>query len=110
MGNWLSSIDLLHGGNVEVFGTAVGAVGMTALFVYMVWVYYKATRRQGMKTVWDLFKNDPRVKGKPIWDYRIWAPLSFDEEATVRFVITLGKTKDSLETVELTFKIGGEVT
>jgi hypothetical protein len=51
------------------------------------------------RTIADLLKNE--IGKRPIWDYRIWAPLSLDDDAEVKIIIDFGKT--TMETTECYF-------
>jgi len=42
-------------------------------------------------TIADLLKD--KIKGRPIWDYKIWSPLSFDDTAEIKVVVYFGEVK-----------------
>ena len=43
------------------------------------------------KRLFDLLAD--KITIKPVWDYKIWAPMSMEDLAEVRVVVTYGRNK-----------------
>jgi len=35
------------------------------------------------------------INGRPVWDYKIYSPLSFDDEAEVTIILSIGQDKEN---------------